>query len=120
MKYHANLEFLRSGGVKYAMDKLRDAGIVPRKMLARTLPKHVRAKGWDNYGKVEKYFLAHYCFAQGLSRSSDVTKQVYTIVPCTDVNVTRTDYHPNPYGRAQHSYGSHMKSVQRSFTSVKT
>ena len=78
MEYHINLEFLRSGAVKYAFDKLRDAALYPRNMMRKSLPKHVRNAGYDNFAKVVNTFLAHYCFAQGLSRSSEVTRQVTT------------------------------------------
>ena len=78
MEYHINLEFLRSGAVKYAFDKLRDAALYPRNMMRKSLPKHVRNAGYDNFEKVVNTFLTHYCFAQGLSRSSEVTRQVTT------------------------------------------
>lgn len=78
MEYHINLEFLRSGGVKYALDKLREAALIPRVILPRTLPEHARKHGFDNYAKVLYTFLVHYCFAQGLSPSSDLTRRVQT------------------------------------------
>ena len=74
MHFHVNLEYLRSGAVRYSLAKLREAALYPRAILSRTLPKH--ASNMDNFAKVVHTFTAHYCFAQGIPRSSDLTRNV--------------------------------------------
>ena len=84
MEYHINLEFLWSGVVKYVFDKLRDAVLYPRNMMRKLLPKQFRetcTKRRRLIMTILRRFLTHYCFAQGLSRSLEVTRQVTTTRP---------------------------------------
>ena len=73
-KSHTNLPFLRTGGVVYAIGKLRCADIFPVKINPDTLPTAISS--WNNYDKVIRVFHVHYCYAQGLSRTSDKARVV--------------------------------------------
>ena len=95
MEYHLNLEFLRGGAVKYALERLRDAALYPRVMAPKTLPSNV--KGYDNLAKVVNTFLVHYCFAQGLSRSAEMTRQVSTCLTAYPNKL-----HSRPHGLVVH------------------
>lgn len=76
MGAHKNFQFIRSGAVVYAIDKLRDLGITPMRFKADTLPDEMRGKDVNNYAKVIHYFCVFYCHAQNLSRTSDDAREV--------------------------------------------
>ena len=80
MGFHRSMPFLRSGAVLYAIKKCREYGWEPYKMNKATLPRHAQKKGWCNYGKFCHVFTAFYCYAQGLTRSQDVYRQVQLYV----------------------------------------
>ena len=67
---------MRAGAVVYALEQLRETGLIPRKMKRSTLPRHSQQTGWNNFAKVLKTLWVHYCYAQGLTRSSDLAREV--------------------------------------------
>ena len=74
MNFHSGLRFLRAGAVAYAIDKCREFGLTPLNMKKDTLPAHARKTGWNNYAKIYHTFHAFYCYAQGLTRSHDMSR----------------------------------------------
>ena len=76
LKYHPSFEPLRAGAVFYAIKKLREFGFIPMCMRRETLPPHARSKGWCNFAKIKHLFSTFYCYAQGLSRTSDKVREV--------------------------------------------
>ena len=52
MGFHPNFQFLRAGAVQWAIEKLRDLGIVPVKIDPETLPPYLRKTGYNNFIKV--------------------------------------------------------------------
>jgi hypothetical protein len=76
MGAHKNLQFIRSGGATYAIDKLRDLGVIPMRFKPDTLPDAMRGKNVNNYAKVINYFGVFYNHAQNLSRTSEDARQV--------------------------------------------
>ena len=79
MHPHSSFTFLRSGGVVYAFERLRDLGYFPQKMHPDTLPKSL-GKSWSNFGKIRVVFYVLYCYAQGLTMTNDVARQVLIYV----------------------------------------
>lgn len=68
MKKHKDFKLMRSGGVFYAFERMREKGTYPRKMHPETLPKlpgKTRLTKWDNFNKCKVRFHARYCAAQG-------------------------------------------------------
>jgi hypothetical protein len=63
---------MRSGAVKHAMHECRKADYTPMKANPETLSHNV--KSYCNYDAFIRKFHAHYCHAQGLTRSSDLAR----------------------------------------------
>jgi len=76
MMYHPNWPFLRSGGVIYVVEKLREYGISPVRIKTESLPERIRDQGYNNFAKTTNTFHACYCHAQGYLRTSDIARLV--------------------------------------------
>ena len=78
MQKHKSFTCLRSGGVQYAFEGLRNLGFYPLKMHPKTLPKGLNV--WSNYAKIRVIFYVYYCYSQGYTKSSDLARLVLVYV----------------------------------------
>ena len=78
MEQHSNFKFMRAGGVNYSLGRMRNKGVIPYKMNPKYMPEAWGGsdgkKIWSNYSKNLRMFHAHYCYAQGITRTQDLAR----------------------------------------------
>ena len=68
--------FLRSGGVKAAVEKMRNKNMSPLVIHAKHMPAGMMMSDWNNKADVLRTFLAHYYYEEGITATSDLARPV--------------------------------------------
>ena len=76
-KPHPELQFLRKASVTAAVDALKDKCMYPIGCKACDTPDN---EPWNNYAQCLYNFYAEYCFREGLSRTSDLSRAVLLFI----------------------------------------
>lgn len=76
-KPHPELRFLRKASVVGAVDAMKNRCMYPVRCKAEDMPT---GEPWDNYAQCLYNFYAEYCFREGLSITSDLSRDVLLFV----------------------------------------
>ena len=113
------LPFLRDGAVKHALTYMRNIGLMPMCIKPSSLPPEAQSQGYNNFAKVLLTFWAVYCFAQGLTRSSDIARANKVPARSSQIHSHHTTPHQTtphegvPVPRARH-LGQEASKANRS------